>query len=56
MEVIIQPTPEAATNIGARIFADLIRRKPDAVPGSATGSTPLRFYRTPSRCISTGRE
>jgi glucosamine-6-phosphate deaminase len=45
MEVIIQPTPEAATAIAARIIARLLREKPDAVLGLATGSTPLLLYR-----------
>jgi glucosamine-6-phosphate deaminase len=44
MEVIIQPTPEAASAVAARIIAQLIRRKPDAVLGLATGSTPLATY------------
>lgn len=45
MEIIIQPTAETASAIGARIIARLIRRKPDAVLGLATGSTPLPLYR-----------
>ena len=45
MEIIIQPTPEAATKIGARLIAGLIRQKPAAVLGLATGSTPLQLYR-----------
>ncbi len=44
MEIIIQPTPEAATDIAARIIAKLLREKPAAVLGLATGSTPLRLY------------
>ena len=44
MEIIIQPTPEEATGIAARIIARLLREKPDAVLGLATGSTPLRLY------------
>ncbi len=46
MEIIIQPTPEAATGIAARIIARLLRDKPAAVLGLATGSTPLLLYRT----------
>jgi glucosamine-6-phosphate deaminase len=45
MEIIIQPTAEAATNVAARIVARLLREKPDAVLGLATGSTPLLLYR-----------
>ena len=45
MEIIIQPTPEAATDVAARIIARLLRDKPNAVLGLATGSTPLLLYR-----------
>ena len=46
MEIIIQPTPEAATEIAARLVARLLKEKPDAVLGLATGSTPLLLYRS----------
>jgi glucosamine-6-phosphate deaminase len=46
MEIIIQPKSEAATDVAARLIARLLREKPDAVLGLATGSTPLRLYRT----------
>lgn len=45
MEIIIQPTAEAASVVAARVVAQLVRRKPDAVLGLATGSTPLATYR-----------
>jgi glucosamine-6-phosphate deaminase len=45
MEIIIQNTPEAATSVAAKIIARLLREKPDAVLGLATGSTPLLLYR-----------
>jgi glucosamine-6-phosphate deaminase len=45
MEIIIQSTPEAATNVAARVLAGVIHKKPDAVLGLATGSTPLQLYR-----------
>ena len=45
MEIIIQPTPEAATKIAARIIARQLHEKPNAVLGLATGSTPLLLYR-----------
>ena len=45
MEIIIQPTAAEAAVIGARLIADLIQRKPDAVLGLATGSTPIALYR-----------
>jgi glucosamine-6-phosphate deaminase len=44
MEIIIQPTPEAASSIAARLIAKLIRSKPDCVLGLATGSTPIATY------------
>jgi glucosamine-6-phosphate deaminase len=44
MEVIIQPTPEKCSQIAAALVADLVRRKPAAVLGLATGSTPLKLY------------
>ena len=45
MEIVIQPTAEAASIVAAKIIAQLVRRKPDAVLGLATGSTPLATYR-----------
>ncbi len=45
MEVIIQPTADAASHVAARIFARQIRTKPTSVLGLATGSTPLGLYR-----------
>lgn len=45
MEIIIQPTPDAASMIAARHVARLVRDKPHAVLGLATGSTPLMMYR-----------
>lgn len=49
MEVIIQPTPEAATAIAAQFVAQLLRDKPRAVLGLPTGSTPLPLYRELAR-------
>jgi glucosamine-6-phosphate deaminase len=46
MELIIQPTQQAATEVAARIIARLLRDKPNAVLGLATGSTPLSLYQT----------
>lgn len=45
MEIIIQPDQAAASVVAARIVARLLREKPDAVLGLATGSTPLSLYR-----------
>jgi glucosamine-6-phosphate deaminase len=44
MEVLIQDQAEAGCLLGARILARLVREKPDAVLGLATGRTPLRLY------------
>ena len=44
MEIVIQPTADSASIVAAHIVAQLVRRKPDAVLGLATGSTPLRMY------------
>ena len=49
MEIVIQPTAEAASIVAAQIVAQLVRRKPDAVLGLATGSTPLAMYRELAR-------
>jgi glucosamine-6-phosphate deaminase len=46
MEIIIQPTQQAATEVAARIIARLITDQPTAVLGLATGSTPLSLYQT----------
>jgi glucosamine-6-phosphate deaminase len=45
MEIVIQPTTEAAAGLAARLLAKLIRQRPNAVLGLATGSTPLQLYR-----------
>jgi glucosamine-6-phosphate deaminase len=45
MEVIIQPTADASTEIAARIIARIMKNKPDSVLGLATGSTPVPLYR-----------
>ena len=45
MEIIIQADAESASNVAARILARLLREKPNAVLGLATGSTPLLLYR-----------
>jgi glucosamine-6-phosphate deaminase len=45
MEIIIQPTAEAATKIAARLMGKVIREKPAAVLGLATGGTMEPLYR-----------
>ena len=45
MEVVIQPTARQATQLAADRIAALIRSKPDATLGLATGRAPLELYR-----------
>lgn len=45
MEIIITADPAAAADLAARRIRDLVRGKPSAVLGLATGSTPLGLYR-----------
>lgn len=45
MEVIIKQNAQEGSLAAAKIVAGLIRRKPDAVLGLATGGTPLLLYR-----------
>lgn len=49
MEIIIQPDTEAASAVATRILAHLLREKPNAVLGLATGRTPLLLYRALAR-------
>ena len=44
MEVVIVPDSAAGGELIAETMADLLRRKPDALLGVATGSTPLPVY------------
>jgi glucosamine-6-phosphate deaminase len=44
MEIIIKQDGQAASRAAARVVARLVREKPDAVLGLATGSTPLMLY------------
>lgn len=44
MEVIIVDRPQDAAPVVAEAYARLLARKPDAVLGLATGSTPLGVY------------
>lgn len=49
MEVIIQSDSTTAAHLAAREIAQLIQRKPNAVLGLATGSTPLGVYQELAR-------
>ncbi|GAA4355780.1 glucosamine-6-phosphate deaminase [Angustibacter luteus] len=44
MEVVILPTTAARAGLAAAAITDLLRRKPSAVLGLATGSSPLPVY------------
>ncbi len=44
MEVLIRDNPDVGCLLGAKMFASVIREKPHAVLGLATGRTPLRLY------------
>lgn len=54
MEVIIFSDADAVGRAGARMVANLLRRKPDAVLGFATGSTPIPLYRELVRLYQAG--
>ena len=45
MEIIIHPTAEDVAVAAAKIVAQIIQRKPYAVLGLPTGSTPLLMYK-----------
>ncbi|MEA2067628.1 MAG: glucosamine-6-phosphate deaminase [Verrucomicrobiota bacterium] len=45
MEIIIKENGQAASEAAARVVARLVREKPNAVLGLATGSTPLTLYK-----------
>ena len=44
MEIIIKENGQAASEAAARVVGRLVREKPNAVIGLATGSTPLKLY------------
>lgn len=44
MQIVIQPDADAVANYGADQFSRLLSKKPDAVLGLATGSTPVALY------------
>jgi glucosamine-6-phosphate deaminase len=45
MEIIIQPDSQQASLVAARIVSRLVKEKPHAVLGFATGNTPLQLYK-----------
>jgi glucosamine-6-phosphate deaminase len=45
MEVVVKEAYEDVSRLSAELIADMVRRKPRAVLGLATGSTPLGTYK-----------
>lgn len=45
MEIIINNDAETGSTAAARVIARLVREKPNAVIGMATGSTPMKLYK-----------
>ncbi|MEU5097337.1 glucosamine-6-phosphate deaminase [Streptomyces sp. NPDC020996] len=54
MEVVIVPDAKAGGEIVAEAMARLLRRKPDALLGVATGSTPLPVYEALAAKVRSG--
>ncbi|MBM9503580.1 glucosamine-6-phosphate deaminase [Actinacidiphila acididurans] len=54
MEVVIVPDAATGGEIVAEAMAQLLRRKPDALLGVATGSTPLPVYRALAAKVGAG--
>ncbi|GAA0917703.1 glucosamine-6-phosphate deaminase [Streptomyces thermoalcalitolerans] len=54
MEVVIVPDARAGGELVAEAMAQLLRRKPDAVLGVATGSTPLPVYEALAAKVRSG--
>jgi glucosamine-6-phosphate deaminase len=54
MEVVILPTPADVGELAARKVAQVITRRPDAVIGLATGSSPLAIYGELARRVRDG--
>ncbi|MFR9796477.1 glucosamine-6-phosphate deaminase [Streptomyces sp. MS06] len=54
MEVVIVPDAESGGDLIAEAMARLLRQKPDALLGVATGSTPLPVYRALSARVRAG--
>lgn len=54
MEIVIQPDAERTGDLVARKIMRLVKSKPDAVLGLATGSSPLATYRSIRRRFAAG--
>ena len=54
MEVVISTSPEEAGKLAADAIEDLLKRRPQAVLGVATGSSPLIIYEELGRRVAQG--
>ncbi|MGY1651966.1 glucosamine-6-phosphate deaminase [Geodermatophilus sp. SYSU D01119] len=54
MEVIVLPGPDDVAQVAADVVADVVRRRPDAVLGVATGSSPVGVYAELARRVGAG--
>jgi glucosamine-6-phosphate deaminase len=54
MQIVIVPTPEEVGRVAAAKVAKVVRERPDAVLGVATGSSPLAIYRELARQADAG--
>lgn len=54
MEIIILPTPADVGRVAASLIARVVREKPSAVLGLATGSSPLGIYRSLAERVESG--
>jgi glucosamine-6-phosphate deaminase len=55
VEVIVEPTPDDVARVAADVVAGVVARRPDAVLGVATGSSPLGVYAELARRVADGR-
>ena len=54
MEVVISTTPDESAKLAADAIAELVGRRPEAVLGVATGSSPLMIYDELGRRVAQG--
>ena len=54
MEVIIVKGADAVAEVGAQLVCELLNKKPKAVMGLATGSTPIALYQKLIQCYQQG--
>ncbi|MGY1718933.1 glucosamine-6-phosphate deaminase [Blastococcus sp. SYSU DS0552] len=54
MEIVILPGPDEVARVAAQRVADVVRRRPGAVIGLATGSSPLGLYAELARRAAEG--